>query len=340
MKRAIGFYDSAHPDSPLASNVPAFITGSFSAIPEFREKLFELVPFPPTPMPGLLAHGDDLPVAEFAANVGLTITAGRRPWQRWRTRHFKAPSFRFLPGEFGDRPRPLRAAAIGVAAVATVFLLGTGLDQVMEVRRQVERRQGVLQDMDRRVDIRTAELRSAGEIETRISTARTDAEAIFAATGAITTEENGFSNTLTVVKGLLPRGVILGDLDDDGSLVMAKLSASTTAVLIELTRALEAVPSFSKVGIRSLTRGEDDGSSQAPAIPGLAGLLAFNGGDDAPPLSFEGLTEIAPQVSTPDGDPLANFFTLTLEIFRSPDSSVQDETNSTETESVSILSLK
>ncbi len=132
----------------------------------------------------------------------------------------------------------------------------------------------------------------------------------------------------------------MGDLDDDGSLVLVKLSASTTAVLLELTRALESVPSFSEVGIRASTRGEGDDSSQGPALPRLAGLLAFNGADDAPPFSFEGLTEISPQVSTPDGDPLANYFTLTLEILRSPEISVPADINSTESESVSILSLK
>ncbi|MCH8082462.1 MAG: hypothetical protein IID52_08790, partial [Proteobacteria bacterium] len=81
-----------------------------------------------------------------------------------------------------------------------------------------------------------------------------EADAVFAATGAITRLDEGFGKALTGITSRMPRGVILRQLDDDGSLISATFSASTTSALLEFTRSLEASPEFGRINIRSLSK--------------------------------------------------------------------------------------
>ena len=198
--------------------------------------------------------------------------------------------------------------------------IGLALGQVSDVQSANQRRAALLSELDIKVEERRAELRNAVGLEAKIERAHIAADAVFTATGAITQLDEGFGNALTGVTSRIPRGVILRQLDDDGSLITATFSASTTDALLTFARSLEGSPIFGRIKIRSLSKMEGSESSRLPgmpAIPNLAGLAGLSGlvglvGPEAydalaPPVEIE--------VPIPSAG-LAEFFTMSLRISR------------------------
>ena len=309
----IGYHDSVNEEAPLPPDIPIIVTGAFASRSALVRKALEGLPNPASPLPSLLRADPEFPSAEYAANVGLAAIAGLRPWQRPTVKRLSTPEFTFVPPDFPKRPHPVRTLSRGMGIATLILTIGLAIGEVSDARSDNQRRAAFAYELDIRVDERRAELRQAVGLEARIERARTEADTVFAATGAIARLDEGFGEALTGVTSRMPRGVILRQLDDDGSLITATFSASTTSALLEFTRSLEASPEFGRVNIRSLSKTEGAGSSRPPgvsAIPDLARIASLNGA----PLPTPVVTSESPGTD-PEGG-LANFFTISLRIAR------------------------
>jgi len=71
--RTIDFYNHSHPDKPLESSVPVFLTGGLTATPSVNKTIeAEMGYTVETPKPPL-AYPEALPIHEFMVNIGLAL---------------------------------------------------------------------------------------------------------------------------------------------------------------------------------------------------------------------------------------------------------------------------
>jgi type IV pilus assembly protein PilM len=71
--RTIDFYNHSHPDRPLESSVPVFLTGGLTATPSVNKTIeAEMGYTVETPKPPL-AYPEALPIHEFMVNIGLAL---------------------------------------------------------------------------------------------------------------------------------------------------------------------------------------------------------------------------------------------------------------------------
>ena len=305
----IGYHDSVNEEAPLPPDIPIVVTGAFASRAALVGRALEGLPNPVSPLPPILNADPEFPGAEYAANVGLAAIAGLRPWQRPAVKQLSTPEFAFIPPEFPQRPHPVRALAKGMGIAAMILTVGFATGQVSDVQSANQRRAAFSDELDIRVEERRAELRQAVGLTARIARARAEADTVFAATGAITRLDGGFGEALAGITSRMPRGVILRQFDDDGSLITASFSASTTEALLVLTRSLEASPEFGRINIRSLSKREGTEPSRPPGVSAIPDLTGLSGLAGAPVLTIE-----TPGPGAEAG--LANFFTMSLRIAR------------------------
>lgn len=71
--RTVDFYNHSHPDKPLESSVPVFLTGGLTATPSVNKTIeAEMGYTVETPKPPL-AYPEALPIHEFMVNIGLAL---------------------------------------------------------------------------------------------------------------------------------------------------------------------------------------------------------------------------------------------------------------------------
>jgi len=75
LERTLRFFAGAHPDSTLESSAPFYLTGGLSCSPEVPELMQKLLRRQVEVPRSILEHAPDFPVAKFAANLGLALTA-------------------------------------------------------------------------------------------------------------------------------------------------------------------------------------------------------------------------------------------------------------------------
>lgn len=306
---SVGYYDSLNPQTPLGPETPLFVTGAGGADAALVDAALEGVPYPLRRLPRLLAASEEFPYEEYAACVGLAVSAKKRPWQRRRTRVLERPTLRFLPPAFRPRPWPVRTVLAGLAVAGLILGLGVVFDVVGEKRDVLHGRQAVARALDSRIQRRVFQMRQAGTLKEEIETLKLVTTEMVREIEAITGLDRGFGSTLHKVSSLRPPGVSLSVVDDDGSVVVVRASASTYADLLAYARVLSTVPGFDDLRITSL------GTVSAPRPERAAKIGAgIAGGMQVAP-ALDGLRQFPPGEES-ESDPVDTRMTATFEIKR------------------------
>ncbi|MFC1926086.1 type IV pilus biogenesis protein PilM [Chloroflexota bacterium] len=69
----IYFYNTQHPRSPLNPAVPLFLTGQYADDPDLIYMVRDRIPYPTMPLTIPLEHPRNLPVNQYAVNIGLAL---------------------------------------------------------------------------------------------------------------------------------------------------------------------------------------------------------------------------------------------------------------------------
>jgi len=116
------FYSSRHPDTPLDPATPLFITGQMSGDPALREKLQARLGYPFEPLAPPLKYPENLPVSQYAVNIGLALK-GMTPSKEVGQGDFFPPDINFLPAVYHPwKPSARQLYSLGAVIVA-LFLL-------------------------------------------------------------------------------------------------------------------------------------------------------------------------------------------------------------------------
>ena len=124
--RALAFYGAQYPDKHLSAGIPTFLTGALAGDIELKTRLEERLGTKVESLESPFAHGDSLPVSQYAANLGLALK--EISLQKNRKNHTATkPDINYLPDAYRSWRLTSRVllflAAILVALAGAVFMV-------------------------------------------------------------------------------------------------------------------------------------------------------------------------------------------------------------------------
>ena len=269
LERSVGYHNSLYPDDPLPEETPLYVTGQAEAVSRTEAALEGLV-FERWELPHGLRAPAGFPTARFAAGVGIACLSRGKPWWRGAARHAARPRLRFLPPAYRPRQMPVGLVLAGAAAAALILGLGALYTEVNDQMAAAGEQRHVAGVLDTRVQARAAELRNAARTQAGIEAVSMDAQAALWEANAIRGLGRGFAMTLTEVTRHRVDGIVLQEVDDDGTLVTVRATAAAYETLLRYVRALEDSGTFDAVAIRMIGN-TGSGPAQAGAAPFLDG---------------------------------------------------------------------
>ena len=142
----VDFYNSRHPGTPLAPDTPMFITGRISSDLALTEKLQARLGYPLEPLTPPLEYPEDLPVSQYAVNIGLALK-GKALSGEVEQGGFAPPDINFLPAVYHAwKPsvRQLYSLAALIVAVGLLFQLYQVTDDALAKTATLQARYGIL----------------------------------------------------------------------------------------------------------------------------------------------------------------------------------------------------
>jgi hypothetical protein len=294
IERSVEFHDMLNPRETIGPETPVFLTGRGADTQRARTALIERR-YNVVSIPDVLDAPEGFPASEMAANVGVAVLRGKKPWQRSSVPSVDRPSLQFVPAAYEPRALPVKPLAASAAAAVFAVGLAAGYEQVSEVQQQRDEARVELVNLERQLDLRSNQMRQLVRDQALVSVVRTDAEAVLSTSERIRDRDGGFSTTLDTITGSLPEGVSIDEVDDDGHLVAVNATAPTYAQLLDFTRSLEEAQGILDVRVTNIGSAGNQRVSAEEELYGLLPDLLPGGGDEESGLAeISGVTESMP----------------------------------------------
>jgi type IV pilus assembly protein PilM len=126
LELAVGFHHSQHAALPLEPGTPLFITGQMSGDTRLIERLEARLSYKVEPFVPPVDYPSQLPVAQYAANIGLALKGAAAPKRALEEGEYPLPDVNLLPDAYKPwKPsaRQMQSFAALIAAVALLFPL-------------------------------------------------------------------------------------------------------------------------------------------------------------------------------------------------------------------------
>jgi len=258
--RTVDFYNSSHPESPISSATPVFVTGGLAKDEAIVNLLGGAISGPVETLEPAIALPAELPVAEYAVNIGLALNGTAQSGAKRRT-GFPALDLAMVPDTYRAR-RPLwRSLTYTLLAVLVVALLFPaymmtrgGATEVDHLELELATVTLQLEDVRQTVD-------QANRITIEASRLGEEARTVLG------TEES-FADRLGLVFAAPPAGVSLTSITMTDDAISLNGMATTPLSATRYAALLEEMGAFANVHIASLivTHGSADASAIAFSI--------------------------------------------------------------------------
>jgi len=239
--RTLDFYNSSHPEHPIGSETPAFLTGALANDAAFVDLFRGAISNPIENLEPAIQCPPDLPIAEYAVNIGLAL---KRVVPRGirRAAVFPALDLTITPDADQPRRRPMRSLLYALLAALTVALLFPAYSAKLDGEvntAQLEMELGTLRQhlrnvretLDRmdRVTVQTGQLK-----EERL---------------AVLGADNDLGNILELVFGALPASIDLTSVTVTNDQMTLGGAAASRSLAIDYASFIEESGLFSTVDI-------------------------------------------------------------------------------------------
>jgi len=243
--RTVDFYNSSHPESPIGSATPVFVTGGLAEDEAIVNLLGGAISGPVETLDPAITRPAELPVAEYAVNIGLALNGTARNGSK-RGTGFPALDLTMVPDTYRAR-RPLwrsltytLLAVLVVALLFPAYLLTRGgaaeVDHLaLELANLTQQLVDVRQTVDQANRITIEAVRLGEEARTVLGT------------------EESFADRLGLVFDAPPAGVSLTSITMSDDAIGLNGMATTPFSAADYAALLEETESFATVHIASLT---------------------------------------------------------------------------------------
>ena len=256
LTRTVQFYNSSHPEHPLDSTTPAFLTGLLANDDTARDLVKAAIDNPIEMLASPFECPPDLPLAQYAVNIGLALRqASSKETARPGTAHLPIVNPNVLPQRDGPQsisPTSILYPLVVMGLVAFSFFvyqwtIGSEAkisdiqDELISVNRQI--------DEMREVVIRKAA--TIADTEAEVDRLEEEHGSILAALAT-----SNLSDSLQLVLDALPQGVRLTSITETEDQINLDGDADNRSSVADYVIALEQTGVFSEVYAASLGGNE------------------------------------------------------------------------------------
>ncbi len=251
LDRTIKFYDSSHPENPLAGHVPLFASGVLTA-----ESLADDLKRPVLP---LLSPLKDTPVPQnmFLVNVGMALQSGRKS-------SVSKVRLNVFPNVYRPKaPSPINmfvppGIVVGIASLAFFAMLSQNIaTNTVAIQTQLDTTNRLIQQREKQKQLQT---KQNAELEKKIAALQATDDAFTVALKSFETNHTQVNGDLRVVTSTLPAAVILGSISYSDKGVSLDGTAPTEKEVLAYATVLRASGQFSQVFISNITTEQDRAS--------------------------------------------------------------------------------
>jgi Tfp pilus assembly protein PilN len=264
--RMIGFYNGGHLQSPIPETAELLLTGELSADPYVAATIRSETGYRVGPLEPRLDIPPELPVAEYAANIGSVLKISAADGKAGAG----APPFRYfnLAKIVRDRRPGLKTSVIvrtwllPVALAVAISLLAVALRFQHQSVADVSGLKSGLALANQELNQSLAVLNQAGQVETEIDNLTASAQALRQKNQRILAPEE-FVDDLSWLTRSMPVGLSFTSIDMPAGQIVVTGMASSPFPVVSFVRNLEASGAFQRADIDWI---KDAGNGGVPKV--------------------------------------------------------------------------
>ncbi len=256
LTKTVAFYQSSHPENHLSPATPLLLTGLLATEVTTQGLLQAEIEYPIEPLIPALEFPSDLPVASYAASMGLALKKiPQKPVDKGNGVHFHDININILSGKFRKpkaQPVPVRhvvLVALLLIAVALIYPLYQGKSQLGAKNTDLESR---LSEVNREHNLANLVAEETTLKEDTISEIIASADNLTAVNQSILSTRGDFTDDFQLISSALPPKLYLTSIEIDRNLIKVQGETDNVFAVIDYVTALETHEAFSEVRITEL----------------------------------------------------------------------------------------
>ncbi|MFC1870030.1 pilus assembly protein PilM [Chloroflexota bacterium] len=279
LSKTVQFYNDNHPQSPLDLTTPLLLTGGLATEAGTTELIENATGYKVEPLtpPFKLPH--DLPLAEYATNIGLAMKAASlKPVSRRDRQYFQDINVNILSGRYKAEASGVKLTSI---LLGIVLLIGIGLFYpVYAVRGQAAletiQLQTELTKIQQELRARLLAVKEANQIETTIAEIVGRTEIVKERNEIVLDRRSEFANDLELATSVLPGGATFTSAEMDSTLIIMEGKANSSFTVVSYATALEETGKFSEVRIARIDDNQIKTGNSGVVISGVSFRLIID----------------------------------------------------------------
>jgi type IV pilus assembly protein PilM len=274
LTKTVAFYESSHPENRFSPATPLLLTGELATEATTSGLLHAEVEYPIEPLIPPLEFPPDLPVALYAANMGLALKKQPPKMKaKGEAARFHDININILSGKYRKtrvQPVPVGYIILGIfllMAIGCLFPLYQAKSQLVaeNIHGQIE-----LRGVNREVNLASLAIEEATETENTIRKITTSIETLRQGQQHILSSRGDFTNNLKLVTEALPPRTYFESIGIGNDLITVQGGTDSPFTVVSYAEALEAKETYSEVRITEIDEAragttEDAESEAAPA---------------------------------------------------------------------------
>jgi type IV pilus assembly protein PilM len=237
--RTIAFYNSSHPQDPLNSDVPVFVSGDLVAAPGTWKSLAGSLNFKVSALPSAMQFPADFPINEFVVNIGLatkSLELGKHPG------NYSLVNLNALPAKALPKPiDPYRIIipVVVVVGISGIVLLWNGLQNTQNNTKSLQSQLTSIQSQITANSATVAQLTAQNKTtQSQIQPLKDAANVLNTKLTTLATARNLTDSDVHEIVALAPKSVTLISLTYNTSGSTVTGSASTQADVLQYAQSL------------------------------------------------------------------------------------------------------
>lgn len=285
LTKTVEFYNSTHPENPLAPTTPLLLTGELAADATTVRLIEAGIEYPVEPLTPPLEFPPDLPVALYATNMGLALKKlPRKAVSKGEAPRFRDINLNILSGKYKAKARPVPRQRIltTLALVAAIGLLFPLYQLNSQAGAETTRLQSELSVVGQELRQTRLAITEAEQVKDTINEVVAEADARQEEQQDILGKRGSFTSNLKSVDSVLPSQAYFTSILIGSDEITVEGEANDSFVVTGYATALEAQTAFSEARIARIAGGnptafpEIHAAKIAGGSPGVAFTIVIS----------------------------------------------------------------
>jgi len=254
LERTIKFYNSTHPEKPLDSSIPIFVSGELAEETKACQTLTRELKHPVFPLTPPLECPDGSTPSQYMVNIGLALKEVSPPKAE---ANFSVVNLNALPQAYKPKPIPLTKIIIPpgiiMAAIGLLFPLVT---LVQDATAETASLHAQVATINQLIEQRQKQKQEISELEAKVGKVKASRDKLYAVIDHIEDSRYEVNGNLDVTTSAMPDSVDLTNVTHASNELTINGMAPNEAAVLEYATNLRASGRFSPVIISSMKKTE------------------------------------------------------------------------------------